>query len=98
MFFSASATSIFSRRIFGSKRSWSLMPSRYARSAYAGRCRSRRSDLELPQATLACLVDGDVPRHDDVRVRGQADDVHGDTSLLEVVELVDEHGRVDDAA
>ena len=36
MFFSASAVSIFWRRIFASSRSWTRMPRRAALSAYAG--------------------------------------------------------------
>ena len=58
-----------------------------------------RSDLELAEPALARLVDRQVPRHDHVRV---ARDVHasrgGEPARLELVDLRQEHGRVDDAA
>ena len=58
-----------------------------------------RSDLELAEPPLARLVDREVPRHDHVRV---ARDVHAsrgrEPARLELVELLEEHARVDDAA
>ena len=57
-----------------------------------------RADLELAQPALARLVERDVPRHDEVRVAGEADGLGGDAARLEVVELLDEDPGVDDAA
>src|SRR5215211_7911074 len=73
------------------------MPRRNALSAYVGPM-PRRPDLELAEPSLAALVDCDVPRHDHVRVSRDAKAVGRDPARLEIVELLDEDGRVDDAA
>ena len=57
-----------------------------------------RADLELAEPPLRGLVDRDVPRHDQVRVPGEHHDRGVDPARLEVVELGDQHLRVDDAA
>ena len=57
-----------------------------------------RPDLQLAEPSLARLVDRQVPRHDHVRVPGQADRLRRDAAMLEVVQLVDEDARIDDAA
>ena len=60
---------------------------------------SRRADLQLPEPPLARAVERDVPRHDQVRVAGDEDEAVGAMpATLELVELVDQHLRVDDAA
>ena len=59
---------------------------------------ARRADLELAEPPLGRLVDRDVPRHDQVRVAGEHDDRRVDAARLELVELGDQHLRVDDAA
>ena len=57
------------------------------------------ADLEVAELPLARAVEGDVPRHDQVRVAGEEHEAGGDVAAsLEVVELVDHHARVDDAA
>ena len=58
----------------------------------------RRPDPELAEAALAGAVDRDVPRHDHVRVARQVDALRRDAARLEVVQLLDEDRRVDDAA
>ena len=57
-----------------------------------------RADLEVAEPPLRRLVDRDVPRHDQVRVPGDDDDRGVDAARLELVELGDQHLRVDDAA
>ena len=59
---------------------------------------SRRADRELAEAALARLVDREMPRHDQVRVARDVDLVGGVAAPLELVELGDQHLRVDDAA
>ena len=68
-FFSASASSIFWRRIFGSSRSWTRIPMP-RRLVGVGRAdpAPRRADLQLAEPPLARAVERDVPRHDQVRV------------------------------
>ena len=51
----------------------------------------RRADRELAEAPLARLVDREVPRHDQVRVAGEPDEVGRDAARAEVVELLDQH-------
>jgi hypothetical protein len=58
----------------------------------------RRPDLEPAEPPLAGGVDGDVPRHDQVRVPGDAHALSGDAAALERVQLGDEEPGVDDAA
>ncbi len=55
---------------------------------------SRRADLQLAEPPLGRLVDRDVPRHDQVRVPGEAEPA----AVAVEVELRDEDLRVDDAA
>src|SRR5919197_3042238 len=57
----------------------------------------RRADPELAEPALARAVDDDVPRHDHVRVARQADALGRDPARFEVVQLLDEDWRVDDA-
>src|SRR5438132_4531290 len=57
----------------------------------------RRPDRELAETPLARLVDGEVPRHDQVCVAGEPDEVGRDSARAEVVELLDQDLRVDDA-
>ena len=59
---------------------------------------ARRADLQLPEPPLARAVERDVPRHDQVRVAGEADGLGRDAARLELVELLDEDARVDDEA
>ena len=60
---------------------------------------SGRPDLQLAEPPLARAVERDVPRHDQVRVAGDEDEAVGAMpARLEVVELLDQHLRVDDAA
>src|SRR5207244_7238609 len=47
---------------------------------------------------LAGLVDGDVPRHDQVRLAGEVDIACRDATPLELVDLREEDLRIDDAA
>jgi hypothetical protein len=54
-----------------------------------------RADLELPQAVLRVLVDRQVPGHDQVRVAGEVE--HRVVAPV-LVELGDQHLRIDDAA
>src|SRR5207244_10395672 len=56
-----------------------------------------RPDLQLPEPALARLVDRDVPRHDEVRVPREPDDVRRNPARLQLVDLREEHFRVDDA-
>ena len=59
----------------------------------------RRADLQLPEPALARAVERDVPRHDQVGVAGDEDETVGAMpARLELVELVDQHLGVDDAA
>ena len=59
---------------------------------------ARRADLQLPQPALSRPVERDVPRHDQVRVAGDEDEPVGPvTTLLELVELVDQHLWIHDA-
>jgi hypothetical protein len=58
----------------------------------------RRPDLQLPEPPLAALVDGDVPRHDQVRLARDAHAVGRDSARLELVELSHEDLGVDHAA
>ena len=58
----------------------------------------RRTDLQLAQPALARAVDQRMPRHDEMRVPRQADEVGRDPARLEAVELLDHHLRVDNAA
>src|SRR5207244_9316382 len=58
----------------------------------------RRPDLQLPEATLARLVDGEMPRHDQMGVPGQVQAIRGEAAALEIVQLLAEAARVDDAA
>src|SRR5204863_3706089 len=58
----------------------------------------RRPDLQLAEPALAASIDGLVPRHDEVRIAGQAHELGRDAARLEVVQLLDQHLRVDDAA
>ena len=58
----------------------------------------RRPDLELSEPALDALVDRDVPGHDHVRVRRQVEAVDVHAPVGEVVKLVYQDGRVDDAA
>jgi hypothetical protein len=59
----------------------------------------RRSDLQLPETALARAVECDVPRHDQMRVAGDEDEAVGPVpARLELVELRDQHLRVDDAS
>ena len=55
------------------------------------------ADLKLPEAPLAGLVEGDVPRHHQVRIAGDPDRARRDTSRLELVELADQDSGIDDA-
>ena len=55
-------------------------------------------DLQLPQAALTRLVDERMPRHDQVRVPREPDELGGDATRLEVVQLIDHDLRVDHAA
>ena len=72
---------------------------RDALSAYAGAdAAAGRPDLQVAEPPLGRLVDRDVPRHDQVRVAGDDDDRRIDAARLELVELVEQHLRVDDAA
>jgi hypothetical protein len=60
---------------------------------------SRRPDLETSEPALACPVERNVPGHDQVRVaRDEDEPVGAPAASLELVELCDEHVRVDDAA
>ena len=59
---------------------------------------SRRADLQVAEPPLRRLVDRDVPRHDQVRVARDDDDRRVDAARGEVVELLEQHLRVDDAA
>src|SRR5207253_3060452 len=59
---------------------------------------ARRPDLELPEPPLARAVERDMPGHDQVRVPGESHALRRDAPRLEVVELLDEHARIDDAA
>ncbi len=59
---------------------------------------SRRTDRELAEAPLARLVDREMPRHDQVGVAGDVDLVGRVAAPLELVELGDQHLRIDDAA
>ena len=57
------------------------------------------ADLELAEPPLARAVQRDVPGHDQVRVPGDEDEPGGLVAArLEVVELLDQHLGVDDAA
>ena len=59
----------------------------------------RRPDLETAEPALTRPVERDVPRHDQVRVARDEDEPVGPAAAsLELVELRDEHVRVDDAA
>ena len=58
----------------------------------------RRPDLELAEPPLARTVDRDVPGHDQVRVARDPERLRGDAPALEVVDLLQQHARVDDAA
>ena len=58
----------------------------------------RGSDLQLAEPSFARRVDGDVPRHDEVRVSGQPQAGRGNAARLELVELAHEEAGVDDAA
>ena len=60
---------------------------------------ARRADLQVAEPPLARAVERDVPRHDQVRVAGDEDQpVRAVTARLEVVELLDQHGGIDDAS
>ena len=91
MFFSASATSIFWRRIFGSSRSWTRIPRRVALSAYAGPMPRRvvpicslpsRRSLARSIATCHGMIRCALPETRTVDGR--------DAARLELVELLDE--------
>ena len=57
------------------------------------------ADLEVPELPLARAVEGDVPRHDQVRVAGEEHEARrGVPAPLEVVELADQDLGVDHAA
>ena len=58
----------------------------------------RRPDLELAEPLLARAVDRDVPRHDQVRVARDLERVGADPAAFEIVDLAEQHLRVDDAA
>ena len=58
----------------------------------------RRADRKLAEPPLARLVDREVPRHDQVGVARYVDLVGRVAAALELVELGDQHLRVDDAA
>ena len=58
-----------------------------------------RPDLQVAEAPLARAVERDVPRHDQMRVARDEDQAGGRVAApLEVVELADQHLRIDDAA
>ena len=98
-FFSASATSTFSRRIFGVEDVLHADAEPHRLVGVAGAdAPLRRADCELAETPLARLVDREVPRHDQVGVARDADLVGRATALREIVELGDQHLRVDDAA
>ena len=59
---------------------------------------ARRPDLQLAEPLLARAVDDDVPGHDQVRVAGDPQRLSRDSAALEVVDLVQQHRGVDDAA
>ena len=60
---------------------------------------TRRADLQLAQAPLAGAVQRNMPRHDQMRVARDEDEaVRPVPAGLELVELPDQHLRVDDAA
>src|SRR5262249_42883550 len=58
----------------------------------------RGPDLQLPEASLGGAVERDVPGHDQMGVARDAYALCRDVAALEVVELLDEHPGVDDAA
>jgi len=49
---------------------------------------ARGTDLQVAEAPLAGLVYRHVPRHDEVRIPGQAHDLGGDAARLELVHLL----------
>ncbi len=58
-----------------------------------------RSDLKAAEPALARAVERDVPGHHEMRVPGDEEHALGSvTACFEVVELGDEHGRIDDTA
>ena len=54
--------------------------------------------LQLPEPPLSRAVDQRVPGHDQVRIAREAHEVGRDAARLEVVQLLDHHLRIDDAA
>ena len=99
MFFSARAVSNFWRRILRVENV--LDPDTEAcRLVGVGGTDSSpgRPDLELPEPPLAGRVDRDVPGHDQVRVSRDPQPGSRDPAPLELVDLLDEEPRVDDAA
>ena len=56
-----------------------------------------RPDLQGAEPSLRRLIDCDVPRHDQVRVSRNDDDRGVDAPRRELVELVEQHLRIDDA-
>ncbi len=58
----------------------------------------RRADLEPAEPTLARPVERDVPGHDQLGVPGQVHLLGREPARLQLVQLLDEHRRIDDAA
>ena len=58
----------------------------------------RGADLELAEPPLARPVERDVPGHDQLRVAREVHLIRREPARLEVVQLLDEHRRIDDAA
>jgi hypothetical protein len=56
----------------------------------------RRADLQLAELRLARVVEELVVRHDHVRVRGYPQPAHVDPAPAQPVDLLEQHGRVDD--